>query len=83
MIEELFKQLRSEAPTQNIVVLENNSNQYRTRWNSKDLLPSKYNRTVRKKKSIENTLQEAYNWLKCSDLIPKTVVNCAELKLKK
>ena len=50
MIEELFKQLRSEAPTQNIVVLEKNSNQYRSRWNSKDLLPSKYNRTVMKKK---------------------------------
>ena len=72
-MKELFKQLRGEAPTRYVDVLESYPSQYPTRWNVKGLLTSKHNRTVVKIKSLENTLQKAYNWLKYIDLLLKNL----------
>ena len=47
--------------TEKLDVFGKNPSQYLTQWKSKGLLPSKYNRAVIKKKSIENALRKAYN----------------------
>ena len=57
-MKELSKQLRCEAPTQYIDVSENNSSQYSIRWNLKGLLPSKYNRTIGKRRIIRKYFTE-------------------------
>ena len=78
-MKELLKQLRCEAPTQNIDVLENDSSQYATRWNSKQLFMSKYNWTIVKKKSLENSLRKAHNWLKYMNLSPKNLTRWTKI----
>ena len=82
MIKEFFKQLRCGVPLQSIDVLKNNRSQYPTRRNSKGLFSSKYNRTVVKKKSVENTSQKAYNCLKYIEfsLINHSLLSQAQVK---
>ena len=47
-INELFWQLRSEAPRSFIVLDANDVGTYATRWNMEKLMPAKYSRTVLK-----------------------------------
>ena len=61
-LKELFQQLRLEAPNQYLPQSLPSSNLSELR-NEKGLLQSKYCRTIINKKSIENLLRKAYNWL--------------------
>ena len=69
LLQELFRQLRSEAPNTYLPeTLESNSTN--TRGKTKGILHSIYSRTLTKKKSLANGLQKAYNWLTELKLLP-------------
>ena len=61
LVKELFKQLRTDTPQKFFPekVAEKNK-----RWSQKGLFSSISCRTVVKRKSLENTLRKAFNWLK-------------------
>ena len=82
-IKELFRQLRLEAPKSFIVLDANDVRKYTTRWNMKKLIPAQYNRTVLKRRSLENFLRLTYNWLKEAELIPKDVRKLSSYQVKK
>ena len=82
-IKELFRQLRLEAPKSFIVLDANDVRTYTTRWNMKKLIPAQYNRTVLKRRSLENFLRLTYNWLMEAELIPKEVRKLSSYQVKK
>ena len=82
-IKELFRQLRLEAPKSFIVLDANDVRTYTTRWNMKKLIPAQYNRTVLKRRSLENFLRLTYNWLMEAELIPKDVRKLSSYQVKK
>ena len=56
-IKELSRQLRSETPKYFIMLNVNDVRTYTTRWNMKKLMLAQYNRTVLKRRSVENFLR--------------------------
>ena len=54
-----------------------------TRWGQKGLFCSTYCRTAVKRKSLENTLRKAFNWLKWMDLIPENIECFSKVQLRK
>ena len=82
---ELFKQLRNETPQKFVPEKVAEKNEPTTRWSQKGLFSSTYCRTVVKRKSLENTLRKAFNWLKWMNLLPKILslsvrFNCVNIQ---
>ena len=83
LVKELFKQLRNETRQKFFpekIVEKNNST---TRWGQKGLFCSTYCRTALERKSLENTLRKAFNWLKWMDLIPGNFECFSKVQLRK
>ena len=71
LAKELFKQQRNDTPLPT------------TRWSQKRLFCSIYCRAVVKRKSLENTLRKALNWLEWMDLLPENIESYRKVRLRK
>ena len=80
VFKEVFKQIRVESPLCFLQV-EKEQTSVRTRESEKGLFTTVYCRTVTKRKSIENTLKKAYNWLKEHNLIPIDIAKLTKAQI--
>ena len=83
LVKELFKQLRTETPQKFFPEKVAEKNKPKTRWSQKGLFSSIYCRTVVKRKSLENTLRKAFNWLKWMNLLPENIESFSKVQLRK
>ena len=82
LFKELFRQLRYEAPNQYLPEPSTIDSHINTRGKEKGLLRSKFCRTVAKRKSIENSLRKAHNWLTELRLVPLELRYMTRLQVK-
>ena len=83
-MEELVEeQLRNETPQKYFPEKIVEKNKPTTRWGQKGLFCLTYCRTVVKRKSLENTLRKAFNWLKWMDLLPENIESFSKVQLRK
>ena len=82
LIKELFKQIRSESPSQLLDLGNIPENIHATRFRRKQLLPSIYCINTKKRKSLTNSLRIAQNWLMELELIPMNLKDLPAITVK-
>ena len=83
LVKELFKQLRNETLQKFFREKIVEKNKPTTRCGQKGLFCSTYCRTVVKRKSLENTLRKAFNWLKRMNLLRENIESFSKVQLRK
>ena len=82
LIKEMFKQIRLESPVQFFTPYACKESHLPTRGSSRNNSPSKYYRTVVKRKCLENSFRKIYNYLLNLDLIPQNLLKMTKSEMK-
>ena len=82
LIKEMFKQIKLESPVQFFTPYICKDSHLPTRGSSRNTIPSKYYRTVVKRKCLENSFRKIYNYLVNLDLIPQNVLKMTKSEMK-
>ena len=82
LINEMFKQIRLESPVHFFTPHTCKESHLPTRGSSRNNIPSKYYRTVVKRKCLENSYWKIHNYLLNLDFIPQNLLKLTKSVMK-
>ena len=82
LIKEMFKQIRLEFPVQCFTPYSCKKSHFPNYGSSRTNNPSKYYRTVVKRKCLENSFQKGYNYMLNLDLVPQNFLKMTKSEMK-